>query len=32
MARMRLGWAPKVELVAGLTQTIDYFRVLIEHG
>jgi UDP-glucuronate decarboxylase len=31
-ARERLGWVPKVELVAGLTQTIDYFRVLIEQG
>ncbi len=32
MARERLGWEPKVQLVAGLTQTIDYFRVLIEQG
>ena len=31
-ARDRLGWEPKVQLVQGLGQTIDYFRVLIEQG
>jgi UDP-glucuronate decarboxylase len=31
-AQERLGWAPKVELVEGLGQTIDYFKVLIAQG
>lgn len=29
LARFKLGWAPKVELEAGLTETIGYFRTLL---
>ena len=33
IARDRLGWMPKVDLVAGLARTIDYFRALMTvHG
>jgi len=30
VARARLGWQPKVELEAGLLQTISYFRQILE--
>ncbi len=30
LAQARLEWAPRVELEAGLTRTIDYFRALLD--